>query len=229
MQSKTAFRLHYHSIVLLCAIAAHATPIDRHALVTRHNVVLRQFDANNPLTVGNGGFAFTVDATGLQTFPEAFEQTIPLGTLSDWGWHTIPNPNGWSIDSFQFKEFADLNGRKVPCADVPGNNQTPEIKWRRANPHRLHLGQIGFILKPADAAAPAHVLSHSRRARSDAPYLALVYFPVNFPASVRCARRKVALASEAIMAPPFKSTEATTPGSPLVMVKTNVSLPLPDA
>jgi hypothetical protein len=39
--------------------------------------------------------AFTVDATGLQTFPEAFEKTTPLGTLSDWGWHTSPNPNGW--------------------------------------------------------------------------------------------------------------------------------------
>jgi hypothetical protein len=150
MQSKTALRLHYHSIVLLCAIAAHAAPIDRHALVTRHNVVLRQFDANNPLTVGNGGFAFTVDATGLQTFPEAFEQTIPLGTLSDWGWHTISNPNGWSIDTFQFKEFPDLNGRLVPYADVPHNQQTPEIKWLRANPHRLHLGQIGFRLTHAD-------------------------------------------------------------------------------
>ena len=150
MQSKTALRLHFHSIVLLCAIAAHAAPIDRHALVMRHNVVLHQFDADNPLTIGNGEFAFTVDATGLQTFPEAFEQTTPLGTLSDWGWHTNPNTNGWSIDSFQFKEFADLNGRKVPYADVPGNNQTPEIKWLRANPHRLHLGQIGFRLTHAD-------------------------------------------------------------------------------
>jgi hypothetical protein len=28
--------------------------------------------------------------------------------------------------------------------------QTPEIKWLRANPHRLHLGQIGFVLKYAD-------------------------------------------------------------------------------
>ncbi len=27
---------------------------------------------------------------------------------------------------------------------------TPEIKWLRANPHRLHLGQIGFVLKHAD-------------------------------------------------------------------------------
>ncbi len=135
---------------LLLAAAVHAAPIDRHALVTRHNVELKQFDANNPLSVGNGEFCFTVDATGLQTFPEAFEQTIPLGTLSDWGWHTIPNTNGWDIDKFAFKEFPDLNGRMVPYADVPRNVQTPEIKWLRSNPHRLHLGQIGFALKHSD-------------------------------------------------------------------------------
>ncbi|MGB8368172.1 MAG: hypothetical protein ACLPYZ_11735 [Limisphaerales bacterium] len=157
MQSKTTLWLHFHSIVLLCTVAAQAGPtqaapgrIDRQALVTRHNVVLHQFDADDPLTVGNGEFAFTVDATGLQTFPEAFEQTTPLGTLSDWGWHTAPNPNNWNIDRFQFKEFPDLNGRLVPYADVPHNQQTPEIKWLRANPHRLHLGQIGFVLKHAD-------------------------------------------------------------------------------
>jgi hypothetical protein len=127
-----------------------AAPIDRHALVTRHNVVLHQFDANNPLSVGNGEFCFTVDATGLQTFPEAFAHTIPLGTLSDWGWHTIPNTNGWSIDTFQFKQYTNFNGRPVPYADVPHNQQTPEIKWLRSNPHRLHLGQIGFVLKKSD-------------------------------------------------------------------------------
>jgi len=137
--------LHLAASLLLTA-AAWAAPIDRHALVTRHNVVLRQFDADNPLTVGNGAFAFTVDATGLQTFPEAFGKTIPLGTLSDWGWHTIPNTNGWSIDKFEFKKYPDLNGRLVPYADVPHNQQTPEIKWLRGNPHRLHLGQIGFVL-----------------------------------------------------------------------------------
>jgi protein-glucosylgalactosylhydroxylysine glucosidase len=139
-----AFRL--SGILILLAAPIHAAPIDRHALVTRHQVVLHQFDAGNPLTVGNGGFAFTVDATGLQTFPEAFEHTTPLGTLSDWAWHTIPNTNGWSMDKFQFKDFPDLNGRLVPYADVPGNQMTPEIKWLRANPHRLHLGQIGLVL-----------------------------------------------------------------------------------
>ena len=138
---------------LLTALALQAVPaqpIDRHALVTRHTVVLNHFDPDNPLTVGNGQFAFTVDATGQQTFPDAFTNTIPLGTLSDWGWHTFPNPNHYSIDHFQFKEYPDLNGRLVPYADVPGNVQTPEIKWLRANPHRLHLGQIGFVLTKAD-------------------------------------------------------------------------------
>jgi hypothetical protein len=134
------------TLFLLLTITAWSAPIDRHALVMRHNVVLRQFDANNPLTVGNGEFAFTVDATGLQTFPEAFEKTIPLGTLSDWGWHTIPTTNNWNIDTFQFKEFPDLNGRPVPYADVPHNQRTPEINWLRSNPHRLHLGQIGLVL-----------------------------------------------------------------------------------
>jgi hypothetical protein len=124
--------------------------IDRHALVTRHSVVLRRFDVENPLSVGNGEFAFTVDVTGLQTFASAFEKTIPLGTLSQWGWHTAPNPEGWSIDTFQLKEYPDLTGRKVGYADVPGNRQTPEIRWLRANPHRLHLGQISFVLTRAD-------------------------------------------------------------------------------
>ena len=135
---------------LLCPLLGLGGPIDRQALVSRHDVVLTNFDANNPLSVGNGQFCFTVDATGLQTFPEAFNETIPLGTLSDWGWHTVPNTNGWDIDKFQFKEYSDLNGRKVPYADVPHNQQTPEIKWLRSNPHRLHLGQIGFVLKHAD-------------------------------------------------------------------------------
>lgn len=150
---KTARLVCLHSLFVLLALRLYGTPIDRHALVTRHNVELHQLDSKNPLSVGNGGFAFTVDATGLQTFPEAFEQTTPLGTLSDWGWHTIPNTNGWNIDNFHFKEFTNLNGRPVPYADVPHNQQTPEIKWLRTNPHRLHLGQIGFVLKKSDGSS----------------------------------------------------------------------------
>ena len=142
-------------LTLLAPVLGSAAPIDRYSLVSRHDVVLTNFDVTNPLSVGNGQFCFTVDATGLQTFPEAFTNTTPLGTLSDWGWHTAPNPDRWDVDKFEFKKFRDLNGRLVPYCDVPGNVKTPEIKWLRANPHRLHLGQIGFVLKHADGSLAA--------------------------------------------------------------------------
>lgn len=124
-------------------------PIDRHALVTRHNPALDRFDADSPLTVGNGEFAFTADVTGLQSFPDAFATTTPLGTLAQWGWHTAPNPEGWSIERFRFAEF-ESHGRRVGYADIPNNRRTPEIDWLRGNPHRLHLGQIGFHLLRQD-------------------------------------------------------------------------------
>ena len=130
---------------------SEASAIDRHALMSRHDPALSAFDVESPLSVGNGEFAFTVDVTGLQTFPDEYEQTIPLGTLSQWGWHTWPNPNRWTIDTLAFKTF-DSHGRAVGYADIPGE-RTPEINWLRANPHRLHLGRVGFTLTRADGSA----------------------------------------------------------------------------
>src|SRR5260370_34190681 len=75
-------------------------PIDRHALVTRHNIVLRTVDVQSPLSVGNGEFAFTADVTGLQTFDENYNHTIPLSTMSQWRFHPIPNTQGFSLDKF---------------------------------------------------------------------------------------------------------------------------------
>jgi protein-glucosylgalactosylhydroxylysine glucosidase len=136
--------------LLFAGHTAPATPIDRLALVTRHHPTLTSLDVESPFSVGNGEFAFTVDATGLQTFAEQYEATIPLGTLSQWGWHTAPNPGRWHIDTFAFKTF-DSHGRAVGYADVPGE-RTPEINWLRSNPHRLHLGRIAFSLRHADGA-----------------------------------------------------------------------------
>ncbi len=159
-------------LLFTAALGGQTTParpqasrrIDRHALVGRHDPVLRRFDPESPLSVGNGEFAFTADVTGLQTFPEAYDGTIPLGTLSQWGWHTSPNPNGWSIERFHFTEF-ESHGRKVGYADVPGNGMTPEIQWLRGNPHRLHLGRIGFRLRRRDggAAVPADLTNIEQR------------------------------------------------------------------
>ena len=64
-------RLAFGGLLLIaCAVypvRAQDARIDRLALVTRHDPVLRTFDVESPLSVGNGRVAFTVDATGLQT------------------------------------------------------------------------------------------------------------------------------------------------------------------
>lgn len=129
--------------------AAEPAPIDRHALVSRHDPLLRGFDTGSPLSVGNGELAFTVDATGLQTFAEAYDREVPLGTLSQWAWHSAPNPEGYSIERFGFTQL-EAHGRKVGYADVPGERRTPDVEWLRSNPHRLHLGRIGFRLRLRD-------------------------------------------------------------------------------
>src|SRR5664279_6410081 len=73
------------------------SPIDRYALVTRHNIENTVIDSLNSLSVGNGEFAFTVDITGLQTFPDSYVRGITLGTMSDWGWQTGENTENYQI------------------------------------------------------------------------------------------------------------------------------------
>ena len=72
--------------------------IDRFDVVNRNNPYVKELDALQALTVGNGGFAFTVDGTGLQTFPEMYENGVPLGTMSDWGWHSFPNTESFRAE-----------------------------------------------------------------------------------------------------------------------------------
>src|SRR5688572_14290463 len=63
--------------------------VDRRARVARHSPVVRVFDSFSALSVGNGSFAFTADATGLQTFADDYKE-IPLATQAEWGWHSYP-------------------------------------------------------------------------------------------------------------------------------------------
>jgi protein-glucosylgalactosylhydroxylysine glucosidase len=118
--------------------------IDRAALVTRHNPLLHKLDPLSPLSVGNGEFAFTADITGLQTFPESYEKQMPLCTMSQWGWHSIPLSSGLDPKSLRLTQY-DTYGRKVGYA-TSSEGQTELYNWLRENPHRLHLGQIGLRL-----------------------------------------------------------------------------------
>lgn len=155
-----------HPAVLALALAIVApylqatdapTPIDRQALVTRHNPTLTKLDPQSPFSVGNGEFCFTADITGLQTFPDAYNgpNDIPLCTMADWGWHSFPNPQNYSMATFGYKNY-DTHGRPVGYAD---QNSSAASNYLRENPHKFHLGQIGFVLTKADGtpATPADI------------------------------------------------------------------------
>ncbi len=131
--------------LLLASCGANSQQIDRAALVERNNPHVTAIDTLASLTVGNGEFAFTADVTGLQTFPEAYRLGVPLGTQSQWGWHAFPNPEGFTHDE-TLRDYDFGRGRQEPYSvqfNEPGR-QRDAANWFRVNPHRLHLGIVGF-------------------------------------------------------------------------------------
>ncbi len=70
---------------LMMGTMAHAqqSTIDRKAVVRRHTIHINKADSLSSLSVGNGKFAFTVDVTGLQSFPAFYKGGVPLGTQSE--------------------------------------------------------------------------------------------------------------------------------------------------
>ena len=151
-------------IILLlfgCTSNSGVQKIDRKKLVSRHQVHVTTIDSLSSLTVGNGRFAFTVDFTGLQSFPDLYEKGIPLGTQSEWGWHSFPNKGAYTFDE-SLKNY-DFHGRKVPYAtqwEAPGRKQDA-ANYFRQNPHRLHLGVVGldFFHKDGSSVAAKEVSS----------------------------------------------------------------------
>jgi hypothetical protein len=118
--------------------------INRAALIARHNPLLHKLEPLSPLSVGNGEFAFTADITGLQTFSGNYEKQMPLCTMSQWGWHSLPLPSGLDPKGLRLTQY-DTYGRSVGYA-TSSEGQTELYNWLRENPHRLHLGQIGLRL-----------------------------------------------------------------------------------
>lgn len=132
--------------LLAGVLARAAEPIDRHALVTRHNPHLTAIDPWAPLSVGNGQFCFTADVTGLQTFSDDYHAAgIGTETQARWSWHANPNPAGYTL--------ADANrpytayGRTL---GYPTNDKSPAGQWLRENPHAMPLPQLALSLRRAD-------------------------------------------------------------------------------
>ena len=127
------------------AIAFSATSaIDRKAVVQRHNICIEHSLKQSPAQVGNGRFAFGMDITGLQTF-------IPFNTLSDWGWHSFPLEDGVSVDDYRLFEFETAGVKRLYYNRTNATEkQKAATDYLMMNPHRVHLGRIGFILKKRD-------------------------------------------------------------------------------
>ena len=134
----------FYLIMLLYFIFSSCYAIDRHSVVERHNVVSEKLDVKSPAQVGNGEFAFSVDITGLQTF-------VPFNTMSQWGWHSDPVPEGTKVENFK-GQMVDTWGKmvKYPLVNEEDNEQKALSNWLSGNPHRINLGRISFSLKNTD-------------------------------------------------------------------------------
>lgn len=142
-----------NSFLLVFLFSCHtliAQLINRKALVERHTVINTKYDSLSSVSVGNGQFAFTVDITGLQSFPEAYAKGVPLGTQSEWGWHSFTDTANYTFEE-TLRNY-HFNGRDVSYAvqiKEPERKKNA-VNWFRQNPHRLHLGNIGFDIIKKD-------------------------------------------------------------------------------
>ncbi|MDD3587759.1 MAG: hypothetical protein PHQ75_11320 [Thermoguttaceae bacterium] len=137
------------SFLLVCfnatILPAGEKPLDRHAIVSRHDIKTESPELQLPL--GNGEFCLTIDGTGLQTFGGS--------SLSHWGWHTAPLPDGFRA--------ADVpptgtwqTGRNTGPDDALPKGFDPVRNWMRGNAHMANLGRIRLVrgngkeIKPGD-------------------------------------------------------------------------------
>ena len=118
--------------------------IDRHALVTRHNITWDDLSGRLPL--GNGEFCFTADGTGLQTFGG--------NSMAHWAWHSFPLPAGRTAADIPATGTLQ-KGRNLGPDEVPQDKDDLR-NWMFDNPHIMNLGRLrlkhrdGRTVKPVE-------------------------------------------------------------------------------
>jgi len=133
-----------------------STPIDRQEVVKRHNIRWG-WEERGQIPMGNGEFCFNVDGTGLQTFGG--------NTMSHWGWHSFPLPDGFT------KEDVPPTGAfmKVKKGErYIGPEVTPEDKrelsfWMTDNPHITNLGRLRFVRRDGSSLTVEDITSNGSR------------------------------------------------------------------
>src|SRR5690554_6772685 len=90
--------------------------MNRQHIVERHHPTITGLEPASPLSLGNSEFGFSADFTGLQTFPEHYSS--PLGTQSNWGWHSTGGRDVFTDKDIIYQSF-ETYGRKVPYPMKP--------------------------------------------------------------------------------------------------------------
>ncbi len=127
---------------LALAAPAAPVPIDREAVVSRHNVSNTALNAESALTIGNGDFALTVDITGLQGLERIYHDNgLPLETRATWAWHEFPNTEGHTLAAASGP--INFHGREIL---YPIKQNSPAGRYFRENPQPMPLGQFSFVL-----------------------------------------------------------------------------------
>ncbi|MFM2361293.1 MAG: hypothetical protein RLZZ316_195, partial [Bacteroidota bacterium] len=144
-----SLRIFFVSFAVNISFQIQAQKINRQKVIQRHNITINKIDSLSSLSVGNGNFCYTVDATGMQSFPDSYAKGVPLGTQSVWGWHSFPNTENVAIE--QAQKVYDLEGRKISYT-VQGKEPEAKkaVEYFRVNQHRLQLGNIGLEIKKKD-------------------------------------------------------------------------------
>ena len=119
-------------VILLSVLAATpleaVAPIDRQALVTRHNIAWH--DAAGRIALGNGEFCFGTDGSGLQTFAG--------NSMAHWGWHSFPIPDGCTPDMVPATgAFEQRN--------IDGKLKGAINSWMFDNPQMMNLGRLRLV------------------------------------------------------------------------------------
>lgn len=135
-------------LALALAATAFAQNIDRREVVMRNNPKVTAADSLGSLSVGNGHFATTVDVTGLQSYPLYYKKGVSLCAQSDWGWHSYPNPAGYTEE--ETLGAKDLGHGHQELYAVQHKDKTTRgygaSEYYRINPHRLNLGAAGILI-----------------------------------------------------------------------------------
>ncbi|MDI1251329.1 MAG: hypothetical protein PSV13_20885 [Lacunisphaera sp.] len=136
----------------VAAATAPSGPIDRRALVTRHNIAWDDLRGQIPL--GNGEFCFNADGTGLQTFGG--------NTMSHWGWHSFPLPAGVTPD--QIPATGTFQKGRVTGPDVAPKeaNAAAIRRWMGDNPHSFNLGRLRLVKSGGVALVPEDIQGLAR-------------------------------------------------------------------